>query len=244
MQWLQAINDLQLPPLVSGSHPDPATGLCAMEMVAFMERLPHSDRPECTCPVLREITIATNDMLGHEDRQQLLPMLPELVDTNVPAPIRHERERFIMETARRTVEHHLGMRGGDPRYDPYRDRFAYERYRGAYRGREFEEAMHCLHKGPGHAMRAVFLVTPDWQRADVMIGMIRKAIAIGQPQPKREFNKPTTVKKLAEVVPLHNLPRKDEMHHPGKMMMMSMPVGASLVKEEYMAIDWAAKDIA
>lgn len=240
MQWLQAINDLQLPPLVSGSHPDPATGLCAMEMIAFMERLPHSDRPECTCPVLREMTMATNDMLGHEDRQQLLPVLPELVDTNVSAPHRHERERYVMETARRTVEHALGIsRMHDPRrYDPHMDRYMYERYRGMHPDRHFAEAMDCVHRSPGHAMRAVFLVTPDWQRADVMIGMIRKAIAIGTPQPKREFNKPETVNDLSNVVPLHKLPSRKELKP--EMVMMSMPAGAPVLKEQYMAIDWAA----
>jgi len=88
MNWLNFIEDL--PPLKKGVHSDPSSGLCAMEMVAFMERLPHSDHPECTCPVIASFVRRANDSLNNEDRDKLLPLLPELVGTVSKA---HEKER-------------------------------------------------------------------------------------------------------------------------------------------------------
>jgi len=90
MNWLQTIEELKLPPLKSGNHPDPSQGVCAMEMVAFIERLPHSDSPECTCPVIAAFVRAANDNMSHDDRQKLIPILPDLVDTVSPE---HEQER-------------------------------------------------------------------------------------------------------------------------------------------------------
>ncbi|MFZ9079266.1 MAG: hypothetical protein ACO23H_12090 [Alphaproteobacteria bacterium] len=71
----------KLPKLSSGSHKEGSGSLCAMEMVAFMERLPHSDAPECTCPVLASYTRTINDGMSDEERQKLLPILPMLVGT-------------------------------------------------------------------------------------------------------------------------------------------------------------------
>lgn len=87
MNWLKSLglDTLKLPPLAKGSHKDPSSGLCAMEMVAFMERLPHSDRPECTSPVVAALVIWINDTLMHDERNALLmPMLPRVVGTVAP----------------------------------------------------------------------------------------------------------------------------------------------------------------
>jgi hypothetical protein len=70
-----------LPQLKAGAHEQGAGSLCAMEMVAFMERLPHSDTPECTCPVLASYVRTLNDNMTDEARQKLLPVLPMLVGT-------------------------------------------------------------------------------------------------------------------------------------------------------------------
>lgn len=88
--WLQAISELQLPPLRVGKHDTAAVGLCAMEMVAFMERLPHSDSPACTCPVIAAYVRSLNDRLPDLQRPRLLPYLPRLVGTVSPA---HELAR-------------------------------------------------------------------------------------------------------------------------------------------------------
>jgi hypothetical protein len=81
MNWLNDINNLKLPPLKRGAHKSPDEGLCAMEMVAFIERLPHSDAPECTCPVIASFVRTINDNFNNEYRQKLLTRLPYLVGT-------------------------------------------------------------------------------------------------------------------------------------------------------------------
>jgi hypothetical protein len=61
-----------------------------MEMVAFMERLPHSDSPPCTCPVIAAFVRGINDAMTDAERGRLLPYLPRLVATVSPA---HEQAR-------------------------------------------------------------------------------------------------------------------------------------------------------
>jgi hypothetical protein len=61
-----------------------------MEMVAFIERLPHSDMPECTCRVIGAFVRGFNDLMTDEERQRLIPYLPLLVGTVSPE---HERAR-------------------------------------------------------------------------------------------------------------------------------------------------------
>lgn len=96
MSWVRSLglDSLKLPPLRRGKHNSPEAGLCAMEMVAFIERLPHSDRPACTCPVIGALVRYVNDSLSLRDR--LLPYLPRVVGTVAP---RFERARamFIVE---------------------------------------------------------------------------------------------------------------------------------------------------
>lgn len=82
--------DIKLPRLQMGRHTSPRDGLCAMEMVAFIERLPHSDSPPCTCPVIAAYVRVINDAMGTAERQQLLPYLPRLVDTVAP---QYEQQR-------------------------------------------------------------------------------------------------------------------------------------------------------
>jgi hypothetical protein len=82
--------DIKLPPLQAGSHETAQAGLCAMEMVAYIERLPHSDAPACTCPIIAAYVRGLNDLLPNSERNRLLPYLPRLVDTVSPP---HERER-------------------------------------------------------------------------------------------------------------------------------------------------------
>lgn len=82
--WLAPYRDLKLPPLKKGAHKDPSRGLCAMEMVAFLERLPHSDRPPCTSPVIAQLVISVNDFFPDQQRARLLPWLPRVVGTVAP----------------------------------------------------------------------------------------------------------------------------------------------------------------
>jgi hypothetical protein len=78
------LTNIKLPPLKRGKHNDPRDGLCAMEMVAFMERLEHTDSPACTCPVISAYARGLNDLLPDEHRNKLLPYLSRLVGTVAP----------------------------------------------------------------------------------------------------------------------------------------------------------------
>lgn len=79
MNWLEAIP--KFPGLAEGAHKPNSKQMCAMELVAFMERLPHSDHPQCTCPVLAAYVRRLNDRMPAIRRNELLPLLPRLVGT-------------------------------------------------------------------------------------------------------------------------------------------------------------------
>jgi len=76
--------------LDTGGHQNAEQGLCAMEAVAWLEGLPHSDSPECTCPVIAAFVRRMNDRMPDDVRQQLVAYLPKLVGTVSPE---HKTER-------------------------------------------------------------------------------------------------------------------------------------------------------
>lgn len=61
-------------------------GVCAMEAVAFITGQPHSDRPVCVSPVIRQFAMEVNDEWGAEERAKLKEVIPELMGT---APVEH-----------------------------------------------------------------------------------------------------------------------------------------------------------
>ena len=67
--------------LNTGSHSDPSEGVCAMEMVAYIAKEPHTDRPVCACPVITAFVISLNDSWTDEQRQALKPFLPRIIGT-------------------------------------------------------------------------------------------------------------------------------------------------------------------
>jgi hypothetical protein len=76
--------------LSAGNHASPEQGLCAMELVAFLEGLPHSDHPRCTCQIISAFVRGINDNMPDDIRQGLLKYLPRLVGT---VSEQHEQER-------------------------------------------------------------------------------------------------------------------------------------------------------
>ena len=63
--------------LSEGSHKSASEGVCFMEAIAFFEGLPHSDHPECACPVLTEYGIRLNDGMPDDVRNKYLrPLIP------------------------------------------------------------------------------------------------------------------------------------------------------------------------
>jgi hypothetical protein len=67
--------------LDSGSHNNFDDGHCAMEVVAWLAGLGHTDAPNCASEVLRAFTISINDAWPKEKRQELKPFLPRMVGT-------------------------------------------------------------------------------------------------------------------------------------------------------------------
>lgn len=94
--WKNIIKEL--PKLDGGKHSVDSGSLCAMEMVAYMERLPHSDSPPCTCPVIASFVRTLNDSMDDSERQMLLPVLPLVVGTVNPELVT-KRAEFLAEAA-------------------------------------------------------------------------------------------------------------------------------------------------
>jgi len=67
--------------LDKGAHGSFKEGHCAMEVVAWLAGLGHTDAPACSSPVLQSFTINLNDTWDAEQRQKLIPFLPRMVGT-------------------------------------------------------------------------------------------------------------------------------------------------------------------
>ena len=90
MNWLDL--DFNLPKLGGGCHEEGSDVLCAMEMVAFIERLPPTDRPKCTEKFIADLVITTNDYADDVQRQRLWDYLPRVIGTeNIDPNAAHER---------------------------------------------------------------------------------------------------------------------------------------------------------
>jgi hypothetical protein len=75
-----------------GSHESPEEGLCAMEWVALIAGEPHTDKPECVSPLLRQFVIHLNDELADRPRQKLRPYLARMIGTKDDG---HEEARYL-----------------------------------------------------------------------------------------------------------------------------------------------------
>lgn len=67
--------------LDKGAHDDFDDGHCAMEVVAWLAGLGHTDAPSCASPVLTTFTISLNDSWDEANRQRIKPFLPRMVGT-------------------------------------------------------------------------------------------------------------------------------------------------------------------
>lgn len=85
-------------PLRRGSHATRDDGMCAMEMVAWLAGEPHSDEPQCSCPVLAALVRACNDSLSDPSRNRYLrPLVPQLVNTRASAAVERLRGLLAIE---------------------------------------------------------------------------------------------------------------------------------------------------
>lgn len=87
--------------LSPGKHSTPAEGLCALELVAFLDGEPHTDRPRCACELVSAFVRSINDNMPDDARQKLLPYLPRLIGTVSDHEQEQERhDYFAWQTIR------------------------------------------------------------------------------------------------------------------------------------------------
>ena len=83
--------------LKRGRHATPDDGMCITEAVAWIAGEPHSDRPECCCPVLAAFGRAWNDSMRSDDeRDRLLRWVPLLVGTRAGADVERQRSEMAL----------------------------------------------------------------------------------------------------------------------------------------------------
>lgn len=80
--------------LSAGKHASPEEGLCAMEVVAFLDGKSHTDHPRCACEIIGAYVRHINDHMPDDVRQQLLPYLHRLVGS-VSEELEQERHEYF-----------------------------------------------------------------------------------------------------------------------------------------------------
>jgi hypothetical protein len=85
--------------LKKGSHGSREAGVCAMEAAAWLAGEPHSDQPQCACPVLAAFVIAWNDALQTDaDRNRILkPFIPRLVGSRSTRAVEERRSYLALD---------------------------------------------------------------------------------------------------------------------------------------------------
>src|SRR6266850_1194287 len=94
---------LETLPLLHGGHANFEAGACAMEAVAWLAGEPHSDRPQCACPVISKAMIRLNDRIGDDEmRTELLrPLLPKIIGTRAAREVMIKRGFIAADFAER-----------------------------------------------------------------------------------------------------------------------------------------------
>ena len=119
-----------VPQLDGGSHAHFGPELCFMEMTAFLAGEPHSDHPQCACPVLTNFGISLNDR-SQAWRDALTPIVPLMIGTRNPA-LEAERLRYlIFNLVRRVVVPAIRPKVGDELADAILAATNYESLRDA-----------------------------------------------------------------------------------------------------------------
>jgi hypothetical protein len=78
---------LVMPVLSPGRHRNPRKGACFMEFASYLAGEKWSDRPACTHSALAELARAVNDHIGDEARQEIFPLVPEVIGLNGSEPL-------------------------------------------------------------------------------------------------------------------------------------------------------------
>jgi hypothetical protein len=71
---------IDLVPLLSrGKHRRPRQGACFMEFASYLAGERWSDHPACTHPLLASLARQVNDHISDDERQTLLPLVPDVI---------------------------------------------------------------------------------------------------------------------------------------------------------------------
>jgi hypothetical protein len=94
-----SLDDLNARVLAVGEHNDRSDGLCVMEAAAWVAGEPHSDHPQCVCPVIGAFLRNWNDaMTDDETRTQLLrPLVPVVLNTRSTKKIELQRSYLALD---------------------------------------------------------------------------------------------------------------------------------------------------
>lgn len=90
-------------PLSPGKHYPEAPQKCVMECVAFVMGEPHTDHPQCACPVVTRIAIHANDGFVPNDGGDLSRRILQLAGSNRGEAVTRERAYFLTDYTFRTL---------------------------------------------------------------------------------------------------------------------------------------------
>jgi hypothetical protein len=90
--------------LSRGAHRTREAGMCAMEAAAYLAGEPHSDHPECVCPVVAAFMRAWQDKLDDRGRETLVkPLIPLVIGTRSTPDVQDARAIAVADWSIRHV---------------------------------------------------------------------------------------------------------------------------------------------
>jgi len=89
--------------LKKGAHKASEAGMCALEAVAWLAEEPHSDSPQCACPVIASFVRRLNDIMTNGERKELVPLLQGIIGTKGSSELERKRGFACADWAVRVI---------------------------------------------------------------------------------------------------------------------------------------------
>ncbi len=91
--------------LLSGGHKKREDGMCAMEAAAFVAGEPHTDRPECVCPVIAAFMRSWNDNIDDDAlrTELILPLIPKVIGSRGSQDDKNRRSYLMADWCQRVL---------------------------------------------------------------------------------------------------------------------------------------------
>jgi len=89
--------------LKKGAHKASEAGMCALEAVAWLAGEPHSDSPQCACPVIASFVRRLNDIMTNGERKELVPLLQGIIGTKGSSELERKRGFACADWAVRVI---------------------------------------------------------------------------------------------------------------------------------------------